>query len=437
MAERRVAITGLGVVSAAGLGAEQTWEAFAAARPCILPMQLFNAEGFACRIGGQLLDFSAKDYVPKNYRKSVKIMARDIEIAVVAADLAVRDAGLVTRGIDPDALNITPRRFGCNIGAGLITAELDELGNAIHSAVVDGKFDMGAWGSTGMGNLTPLWLLKYLPNMLSCHVTIIHGAEGPSNNITCGAASGHLSVTEGVRWIQRGDADLVIAGGAETKLVPLCMIRQELLGRVCTTGNDSAATACRPFDAAASGTVIGEGGALLILEDLERAVARGAKIYAEIAGAGAACDPAGMHVTEPTIGGLDRAARSALRDAKVAPDAVDLIVAHGTGVPAEDRLEAAAWQSALGDRAQNIPAWSITGAVGSTFAGAGAIELAGAALAIANQIAPATVNFDKPIDGCRMNFLRQSRQAKIDCLVSGAHTVGGQSAAVVLKRYQP
>ena len=276
-----------------------------------------------------------------------------------------------------------------------------------------------------------------LPNMLSCHVTIIHGAEGPSNNITCGSVSGHLSVTEGVRWIQRGDADLVIAGGAETKLVPLCMIRQELLGRVCTTGNDSAATACRPFDAGGCGTVIGEGGALLILEDLERAVARGAKIYAEIAGAGAACDPGGMHVTEPTIGGLDRAARSALRDAKVSPDAVDLVVAHGTGVPAEDRLEAAAWQTALGDRAGNIPAWSVTGAIGSTFAGAGSIELAGAALAIANQTVPATVNFDKPIDGCRLNFLRQSRPATIDCLVSGAHTVGGQSAAVVLKRYQP
>ncbi len=437
MAERRVAITGLGVVSAAGLGAGETWGAFHDARPCLLAMQLFNAAGFACRVGGQLLDFSARDYVPKNYRKSVKIMARDIEIAVVAADLAIRDAGLVTRGIDPDAVNVTPRRFGCNIGAGLITAELDELGNAIHSAVLDGKFDMGAWGVTGMGNLTPLWLLKYLPNMLSCHVTIIHGAEGPSNNITCGSASGHLSVTEGARWIQRGDADIVIAGGAETKLVPLCMIRQELLGRVCTTGNDSPGAACRPFDASAAGTVIGEGGALLILEDLERAVARGARIYAEIVGAGAACDPAGMHVTEPTVGGLDRAARSALRDAKLAPDAIDLIVAHGTGVPGEDRLEAAAWQNALGSRAESIPAWSMTGAVGSTFAGAGAIELAGAALALANQTVPATVNFEKPIEGCRLKFLRQTQPCAVEYAVSGAHTVGGQSAAVVLKRYQP
>jgi 3-oxoacyl-[acyl-carrier-protein] synthase II len=308
---------------------------------------------------------------------------------------------------------------------------------AIHSAVVDGRFDMGAWGATGMGNLTPLWLLKYLPNMLSCHVTIIHGAEGPSNNITCGSASGHLSIAEGARWIQRGDADVVIAGGAETKLVPLCMVRQELLGRVCTRGNDSPGTACRPFDAGASGTVIGEGGAMLILEDLERAVARGARIYAEFAGAGAACDPAGMHVTEPTAGGLDRAVKRALADAEVPPEQVDLILAHGTGVPGEDRLEAAAWQAALGERAEQVPAWCLTGAIGSTFAGAGALELAAAALALQKQAVCPTVNFETPIDGCRMKFLRQREGRKVDCAVSGAHTVGGQSAAVVLKRYQP
>ena len=434
MCEKRVAITGLGVVTAAGIGIGETWRSLLEGRQCVRAIERFDASGFDCRIGAALENFSARSFVPKSYRKSVKIMAGDIEIVVAAADLAVRDAGIVTRGIDPDNMTVQTRRLGCNIGAGLITAELNELGVAMNSAVVDGKFDMRAWGSRGMAELTPLWLLKWLPNMLACHVTIIHGAEGPSNNITCGAASGHLSIAEAANWIRSGAADVVIAGGAETKLVPLGLVRQTLLGRLCTDRNDRPATACRPFDAEHRGTVIGEGGGLLILEDADRAAARGAKTYAELIGTGAACDPDGINVTSPAAAALAPAVKNALADADIAPEQVDLIVTHGTGVPGEDASEAAAWRGALGDTAANVPAFCITGAVGSLFAGAGGVELAVGAMALAQQAVPPTVNLDEPASGCELAFTRRRLDMEINYVVSGAFAIGGQAAACVLKR---
>jgi 3-oxoacyl-[acyl-carrier-protein] synthase II len=288
-----------------------------------------------------------------------------------------------------------------------------------------------------MENLTPLWLLKYLPNMLACHVTIIHGCEGPSNNITCGDASGHLGVAETADWIRRGEADVAISGGAESKLNPMGLLRQSLLGRLCTERNDAAGEACRPFDEGHCGTVVGEGGGMLILEELDRALSRGATIYAEVVGSGAACDPDGFDVTKPTVGSLDLAVKKALSAARVGAGDVDLLVAHGTGVPAEDRLEAAAWREALGDRADSVPAFAVTGATGVLFAGAGGVELAAAALALKNRKVPGTVNFAQADAECSLALAGEARSAEMEYAVSGAFSIGGQSAACVLKRYEP
>jgi len=431
---RRVAVTGVGVVSPTGIGVEAFWEALMTARRGIGEIIAFDAHKFPCRIGAELADFSARGYVPKSYRKSVKVMARDIEIAVAAADLAFRDAGIVTRGIEEGKENVEAKRLGCNIGAGLICVDLDELGAAVNTALTDGRFDIRKWGSGGMSNLTPLWLLKYLPNMLSCHVTIIHGAEGPSNTITCCDASAHMAVGEATRMIARDAADVIVAGGAESKLNPMGLLRQGLLGRLCTEGNDRPADACRPFDAAHSGTVIGEGGGLLVLEDYDRAKQRGARIYAELIGFGAACDPAGMDITTATAGGLDLAAAKAIADAGIAPEQVDLIVAHGTAVPAEDQRECAAWQAALGSDATSKPAVSITGGTGSLYAGAGGAELATAALALHHQVIPPTVNFTAREDRCGLGMSDQPREHEINYVITGAFSIGGQSAACVLKR---
>jgi 3-oxoacyl-[acyl-carrier-protein] synthase II len=434
MADRRVVITGIGAVTPAGVGIEALWQGLVEGRPCVDAISAFDASGFPCPFGGQVEGFSARKFVPKSYRKSVKVMARDIELAVAAADLAVRDAGIVTVGTDDlGEPNVDPKRLGCNIGAGLICADLEELGLAVNTAVEDGAFSMKAWGERGIENLTPLWLLKYLPNMLSCHVTIIHDAEGPSNCITCGDASGQLAIGESARWIRRGTCDVAFAGGAESKINPMGMARQQLLNRLCTSRADQPAQAVRPFDTSAAGTAIGEGGALLMLEELDRAKARGARIYAEVVGQGAACDPAGIDVTQPTSGSLHLAAKAALGNAGLTGEDVDLVVALGTGVPGEDRLESGAWAEALG---RSVPAVSTTGAMGQLFAGSGAVQAAVACLAIQHQVVPGTVNFHEGF-GEDLDLSAQPREGRIDCVLAGATSVGGQSAVVALKRYEP
>ncbi len=438
MAEGRVAITGLGVVSPAGIGIEALWEALLGHASCTRVIDAFDPGGFPCRIGGQVDGFSARNYVPKTYRKSVKVMARDVEIAVGASDLAFRDSGIVTEGLDAENATIDSSRLACNIGAGLICTDLDELGVALTTALDDdGRFSLEAWGARGMANLTPLWLLKYLPNMLACHVTIIHAARGPSNTITCGDASAHLAIGEAARLVARGGADAGIAGGAETKLNPMGLMRQALLKRLCGGFSGDPSEACRPFDERHCGTIIGEGGGLLVLEDMERARDRGARIYAELAGFGGACDPAGIDVERANAGCLDLAVRRAMHDAGIAPGDVGLIVAHGTGVPDEDVCEARAWRAAFGEAAESVPACAVTGSIGSLFAGAGGVECAVAAMALHHQTLPPTVNHQAPAAECGLSFLASPRAAELEYVVTGAFCVGGQSGACVLRRYQP
>jgi 3-oxoacyl-[acyl-carrier-protein] synthase II len=434
--EARVAITGLGVVTPAGIGIEELWKGLLEGRSGLRTIAGFDASAFPCSVGGELVDFSARNYMPRDYRKAIKVMARDIQIAVAAADMAFRDSGIITKGIDPAHTNIDSSRLACNIGAGLLCSDLNELGTAVSTAVVNGKFDMKAWGTTGMGNLTPLWLLKYLPNMLSCHVTIIHQCKGPSNTITCSDASGHLAVGEATRLIARGGADAAVAGGAESKLNPMGLLREQLLGRLNTQSNADPARACRPFDVSHAGAVIGEGGGLVILENLERAVARKAAIHAEVVGAGAACDPAGYEVTIPNAGRLDLAVRKAMADAGIQPADVDLIVAHGTGVPAEDELEARAWQEVMGADLARIPAVSLTGATGSMAAGGGGVAIAVGAKALREQTVPPTVNWEKSFAGCGLNLAPEARKQAIRHVVIGAFSIGGQSGACVLRRYE-
>ncbi len=431
MGDRRVAITGLGTVTSAGVGVECLWESLVAGESTVGDISLFDASEYPSSVGGEVRDFSARKFVPKDYRKAVKVMARDIELAVGAAKAAFDDSGLTTRAMDGE-MDIEPARLGCNIGAGLISCELDELASAAQCSMIDGQFDIKTWGREGINQLTPLWLLKYLPNMLSCHATIIHGAEGPSNCITCGDASGHMSVGETMYYIAEDVCDAAVTGSAESKLNPLCLLRQALLNRLNT--DESSPASCKPFDAAASGTVMGEGGGIIILEEYDRAKTRDANIYAEVVGFGSACDPEAIDVTRPTVGNLHLAIRNALRSANLQPDDIDLIVPHGTGVAAEDALEAAAWKEALGDRVSEIPAFAVTGGIGSLFAGAGGVEVAMAAMALAKQTVPATCNLSTPAEGCGLNLSATSREGDFTYAITAAFTVGGQSAAVILKR---
>jgi 3-oxoacyl-[acyl-carrier-protein] synthase II len=215
------------------------------------------------------------------------------------------------------------------------------------------------------------------------------------------------------------------------------LLRQSLLGRLTTRGNDDPPGACRPFDADHAGTVIGEGGGLLILEDRQRAEARQARIYAEVAGFGAACDPEGIAYPRPATGGVAPAIRAALKDARIAPDEVDLVIPLGTAVPAEDVAEARALHEALGERARSVPVVPLAGAFGNLFAGAGAVNLTVAAAALHRQTVLPAVNARFCDDACRLNLPRQPLEAPLRHALCSAFSLGGQSAALVLKRYQP
>ncbi|HMO26138.1 MAG TPA: beta-ketoacyl synthase N-terminal-like domain-containing protein, partial [Tepidisphaeraceae bacterium] len=378
------------MVSPLGIGTSAFWEQLLAGASGIRVPDVVDASGFPCKVAGQLPAYKIGDYVPKTYRKATKVMARDIELAVIAAHDAFADAGIQSKA-HGDAISFKPERFGCNIGAGLISAELDELTAAMNEARSNNELDLRLWGNVGMGKLTPLWLLKYLPNMLACHVTIIHGLMGPSNTITCAEASSHLAIGEAFRTIQRGKADLAICGGAESRLNPMGMMRHMLLNRLNTQDNDTPAGACRPFDANARGNILGEGGGLLILEEYDRAKARGAKIYAEIVGFAASQDTHSVTEPDPTGHSYGKAIENALKDAKLQASDVSMIVPHGLGIASFDRAELAGLKKSLGESLTSVAVCPIKGQIGNLSAGCG-VDAATAVLSVAHDKLPPAIN---------------------------------------------
>ncbi len=446
---RRVVITGLGPISGLGVGMDETWDSLRAGRSVLKPIEAFDPAGFDCQIASQVNGVSVKDYVPKNYRKAIKVMARDIELAVVAADLAARDASLTTRGTktktDPAAEDsYNPSRMGAHIGAGLIAAELNELTTALSKATDDqGGFDYRRWGNEGLTHLTPLWLLKYLPNMLACHVTIIHDAQGPSNTITCGEASGTLSIGESLRVIQRGAADLCFCGGAESKLNPMAYLRQQMLGRLNTTDNDQPETAVRPFCTTASGMVLGEAGSIVILEAMETYEQRQAngepvRAYAEVLGFGASQS---VHresrnlQPEPDGRGIALAIQAAMREAQIDPGQIDVIVPFGSGLPAHDKAEATALHTAFGNTLASVPVASNKSMVGNCGVASGSLDVCVACRAIVDQTLPAVINCDSPLEGLRAGTAPSTSHHVEHVLIYSSGT-GGQNAALVLKRIE-
>jgi len=431
---RRVVITGIGIVSPLGINAKAHWEALVAGKPGVRRIAAFDPGGFPSQVAGEAPAYKINDFVPKHYRKATKVMARDIELAVIAADDAFKDSGLKSKAYT-ESPDFDGTRFGCNIGAGLISCELNELTGALTTARDDdspNELDLKKWGKDGMQQLTPLWLLKYLPNMLACHVTIVHELKGPSNTITCGDASSHLAIGEAFRTIQRGDADLAICGGAESKVNPMGLIRHCLLNRL-TEENGSPETAVRPFDAAAAGTSIGEGGGLLILEEYDRAKARGAKIYAELVGFAASQDSYKILEPSPTGHSYGKAIQKALADANLPPSAVGLVVPHGLGIAAHDKAELAGLSTAFGAGLSRVPMAPIKGQIGNLAAGSG-VDAASAVLALHHGVVPPAVNTTKVANSIELNVSGTAREQYFDVAVSSVYSLGGQNAALVFKK---
>lgn len=445
---RRVVITGVGAVSPHGLTSADLWRGLTEMRSSIAPLSAFDPATFPSRIAGQVPAFKTLDYVPKSYRKATKIMARDIELAVLAADGAVRDAHLATRGVmesfggkkpDDSWFEVDSRRIGCNIGAGLICADLNELTSAMAPAKGDdGSLSLRKWGKSddpskpsGMDQLPPLWLLKYLPNMLACHVSIIHDTQGPSNTITCQQASAGLALAEACRTIQRGQADIALVGGCESMVHPMGLMRWTLLHRLTTTGNDQPSRACRAMDQTADGTVIAEGGSVLIIEELQHALTRGGKIYAEVAGLGATSSARGIGGPDPAGEAMAVAMRKALKDAGTDPRDVQLVVPAGYGIPRDDQAEASAINSVFASQHPEVVA--IRGGLGDAGAGSQALDLAAAAMALHYQSVPGAVNCTTPLAG--LNVPQQTHAAALKHVLVSTGSIAGQNSAIVLRRY--
>lgn len=521
--KRSVVISGVGAVSALGLGARALWEGLEAGRSGIGPISRFDASGFPCSLGGEVKDasgsaegFSAKDYVPKHYRKAVKVMARDIELAVAAAKFAVDDAKLATRGAasgsasgstsgggegaasggEAGGMTYPGERMACHIGAGFIAAETQELTMAMATSVEPGEgheartFSLRRWGTAepvgegtgaptdrsmeapeqqaaggGMLNLQPLWMLKFLPNMLACHVTIIHGLEGPSNTLLNGEASGLLSMGESLRVLQRGAADLGFAGSAESKLNPMGLVRMDAGGRLADLramgdaggGDDQNAldphAVLQPFSKCTRGGIIGEGGGVVILEDEASARARGATIYARVIGFGAGHSalpvlPPGLQqkpdaeVVNAQATGLANAIRAALRDARIDPlmsgqdgGAIDAVVPQGSGVPFIDEAEGTALRTVFGARAPTIPLVCAAPFVGDCAAGNGGVQAAIGAMCLLHRKTPAGATF--LLDGSRISTPRSAESSVggrgVRRILLCSTGVSGQNAAIVLE----
>lgn len=445
---RSVVISGLGTVCSLGIGKDALWNGLVEGIDSLRPMQRVNPSAVSCPVGGEVADFDVREYLPKHYRKATKVMARDTALAVAAASLAVADAGLRTRATEGEP-SLPAGRLGCQIGAGLIAAEADELAEAFsHSKGEHGRFSLRAWGTApapdgspgggGMDKLPPLWLLKYLPNMLACHVTILHGAEGPSNTITCGEASGVLSIGESMRVIQRGDADACFSGGGESKLNYMALLRMELAGRIATTTETDSRRIVKPFCADSLGGVLGEAGAVLMIEDEAHAKARGGTPYARLSGFGAAqtrSAPLAAGVWKPEEPGIERglvdAISAALRDARLSPSDIDAIVPLGLGVPEADAREAAALAEVFGPRARSIPLITLVPNVGNCSAGQGGLMAATAALALRHQTLPARI-----ASGATCANLEAARAAPrpatLRHILVCATALGGQNAALIL-----
>jgi 3-oxoacyl-[acyl-carrier-protein] synthase II len=432
-----VVITGIGAVSPLGLTATKTWEGLCSGKCGIRRIKSFDPAKFTCQLAGEVEDYKIQQYVPKSFRKATKLMSRDIELSVIAADEAVRDSGLITRAIDEQKINVNPERMAVNVGAGLISCDPCELAPAVAHSVAEGKFDIRRWGKEGIELVTPLWLLKYLPNMLACHIGIIHDIQGPSNTITCAEVSGHIAIAEAAEVIARGNSDIALAGGAEAKVNPVLIMRQCLLKRTTSRHNNDPEHACRPFDANASGSVFGDGAGIVVLENLDNATKRGAKIYAELVGTGqSACiNPAYEHI-EPDGKGLTIAIEKAIAQANISPQDIDLIIPHGTGIPQDDLAETKGIEAVLGGATSKVPVWPTKSMLSNTGAACGGLDVVAAVCAMRDGLIPAAKNCTKKAAGCNLNIITAEQKAEIRYALCCGYTYGGQTAAVILKKLE-
>jgi 3-oxoacyl-[acyl-carrier-protein] synthase II len=424
-AARRGVVTGLGVLSSIGSDPDAFWQSLMAGRSGIKRIGLFDPSELPCQVAGEMTDFDAKNFLDKKDRKQLRVMARTIQLAVACAQSAISHSK-----VDKKALDLT--RFGVIFGAGMVAMELPETADAAALCKLPerGKIDLKLWGTKGLEVIQPLWMLRYLPNMLACQVSILHDAQGPNNTITQDDVAGLLALGEAMRIMRRDHADFVMVGGAESRVNPLSMTRQSLFLPL-STHNADPATACRPFDSHRTGLVLGEGSGILVVEEIGHARNRGAEIYADVCGFGAAFN--GKDQSEA----IERSIRIAMAQAGIGPDEVDHVNASGLGVQKEDQFEAKGIAAAFKDRKDPIEVTTIKAHVGHLGGSSATVELAAVALSLRHGMVPATLNHSVTDPSCPVRVITgKARPLARPYVVKTSFTTEGQCAAAVLGRHQ-
>ena len=408
---RRVVITGIGMVSPLGLGARDNWDALVRGVSGVGPITRFDASAFACRIAGEVRGFNPEDWVGK---KDVKKMDLFIHYALAASDMALKDA----------AFTVTPEeaeRVGVYIGSGI--GGLPSIERQ-HSVML----------SDGPRRISPFFIIGLIVNMASGQVSIRYGAKGPNQANSTACATGTHAIGDAYEIIRRGDADVMIAGGAEGVITPLCVGGFAAM-RALSTRNDDPQTASRPFDKDRDGFVIGEGAGIVLLEEYGHAVKRNAKVYAEVTGYGISGDA--YHVSAPSEDGDGpiRVMRNALKSAGLEASQIDYVNAHGTSTPQGDVVETKAIQAVFGERAAKMAVSSTKSMTGHLLGGAGGLETAITALAVHHDTAPPTINYKTPDPECDLDYVaNEARRLTIRHALNNSFGFGGTNAAVILSK---
>jgi 3-oxoacyl-[acyl-carrier-protein] synthase II len=417
---REVVITGLGVVCPIGVGTDAFWAALQAGTSGIdwLPEMGQNESPF--RYAARIKNFDAKQFVQP--RKTIKVMCLEIQTAYAAAALAMEQAKLAKGAIDPE-------RLGVVLGSEMLYGDLEELAEVYRHCAEEGQFQTQRWGDFAFKDLFPLWMLKYLPNMAACHISIAHDARGPNNSIVEGGASSLLAIGEAAAAIERGHADAMLAGGSGSMSSFSCLPFRGWSHLSKWEGEPAAAS--RPFDARRAGVVPGEGAGVLLLEAREHAERRGANILARVAAYASRFEAPGEAHAERSGRAVGQSIKAALAAARLPTSAIGHVNAHGESSIEQDRLEAQAIRATLGD----MPVTALKSYFGDLSAGSGAVELIGSVLALVHGRLPPTLNYQQPDPACQINLVHGGMQP-IDkpAAIALNQSNTGQAAAVVIVR---
>jgi len=410
--KRRVVITGIGMISPLGIGNDPTWQGLIEGRSGVGRITKFDASAYACQIAGEVHGFNPEDWVEK---KEVKKSDTFIHYAVAAAQMAIKDAALDHTKEDPD-------RFGVIIGSGIGGLPLIE---EMHAKLLE----------RGPSRISPFFIPGLIVNLASGHISIRFNCRGPSSAPATACATGAHAIGDAYKIIQRDDADVMFAGGSEAVITPLAVGGFSAM-RALSTRNDDPQHASRPWDLNRDGFVMGEGAGVLLIEEREHALARGAKIYAELTGYGMSSDA--YHITSPSEdgGGMSRVMQRALKDSGLGLNDIHYINAHGTSTPVGDRIETIAIKAVFGDQAYKIPVSSTKSMTGHLLGAAGGLEAAICALVIRNQILPPTINYETSDPDCDLDYIpNKARKASVTHVMSNSFGFGGTNASLILSAH--